>query len=69
MTLVFSNSNFGFPFLIHRQTDLNPSSPVIIVRGGSQGNDLGPITDEDSEALVEAKRTISEIITQWVRGV
>lgn len=30
------------------------------------GNDLGPITDEDSEALVEAKNQIQEIIRGWI---
>lgn len=53
---------------IGRQTPLNPSSPAIIIRGGSQANDLEPITDEDSPQLVAAKRTIMEIITQWIRS-
>ncbi len=38
-----------------------------MIRGGYQGNDLGPITDADSPQLVEAKRTIMETIRQWVR--
>lgn len=54
---------------IGRQTDLNPSSPAIVIRGASQGNDLGPINeDEDSEELLEAKRLISEIITEWIEN-
>lgn len=54
---------------IARQTDLNPSSPALVIRGASQGNDLGPINeDEDSPALLEAKRTISAIITEWVEN-
>lgn len=51
------------------QSDLNPSSPAIIIRGASQGNDLGPINEEeDSDELIEAKRTISAIITEWVEN-
>lgn len=54
---------------IGRQTDLNPSSPAIVIRGASQANDLGPIDeDEDSPELLEAKRTISAIITEWVEN-
>lgn len=30
------------------------------------GNDLWPITDEDSEALVEAKNRIQDIIRGWI---
>lgn len=30
------------------------------------GNDLGPATDEDSEALAEAKEQIIEIINGWL---
>ncbi|KAJ6628026.1 putative serine protease F56F10.1 [Pseudolycoriella hygida] len=52
---------------VGRQADLNPSSPFILIRGGSQGNDLGPVTDADSPQLLEAKRNITEIITRWVR--
>ncbi|KAG4068454.1 hypothetical protein HA402_004794 [Bradysia odoriphaga] len=52
---------------IGRLTELNPSSPAIVIRGGSQGNDLGPITDEDSAQLLAAKREIIEIITGWVQ--
>lgn len=52
---------------IGRLTTLNPSSPAIVIRGGSQGNDLGLLTDEDSPQLVEAKLTIMETIRQWVR--
>lgn len=53
---------------IGRQTQLNPSSPAIIIRGGSQGNDLGPITDDDSPQLAEAKRSIMETITRWIQN-
>lgn len=30
------------------------------------GNDLGPATDEDFEALAEAKEQIEEIIRGWL---
>lgn len=30
------------------------------------GNDLGPATDEDSEAVAEAKEQIVEIIRGWL---
>lgn len=50
-----------------RLTNLNPTSPAIVIRGASQGNDLGPITDEDSAQLLAAKRQITELITQWVQ--
>lgn len=53
---------------IGRQTTLNPSSPAIVIRGAAQGNDLEPISAEDSEALAAAKRTIVETITQWVQN-
>lgn len=51
------------------QTDLNPSTPAIVIRGASQGNDLGPIDEEtDSDEIIEAKRTISAVITEWVEN-
>ncbi len=64
---IFVHGEFDPWRSVGRQTSLNPSSPFILIRGGSQGNDLGPITDEDSDALLAAKRNIMEIITQWVR--
>jgi len=42
------------------------SSPVLVVIGASQGNDLGPSTDEDSETLAAAKLQVREIITGWL---
>lgn len=38
----------------------------ILFPGATMGNDLGPITDADSDALVAAKLQISEIILQWI---
>lgn len=53
---------------IGRQTTLNPSSPAIVIRGASQANDLGPLSDEDSANVQAAKRQIMETITQWVEN-
>jgi len=50
------------------QNNLNPSSPAIVVRGASQGNDLAPITDDDSPQLVAAKQIVWDTIIQWVRN-
>lgn len=35
--------------------------------GASQGNDLGPATEDDSEALATAKEEIKYIIYNWIR--
>lgn len=63
---IYGKENYSL-FRHTRLTELNPSSPAIVIRGGSQGNDLGPITDEDSAQLLAAKRQITEVITQWVQ--
>lgn len=41
---------------------------LIFETGASQGNDLGPSTDLDSEPVRAAKLRIREIITEWVEN-
>lgn len=36
--------------------------------GATQGNDLPPIRDNDSAAVVAAKRQIQELIEEWLSG-
>jgi len=43
------------------------SAPSLVIVGASQGNDLGPSDENDSEALVEAKETIKYQIYRWIR--
>jgi len=43
------------------------SAPSLVILGASQGNDLGPATEDDSEALTEAKETIKYAIYRWIR--
>jgi len=49
------------------QDTIIESSPVIVIEGASQGNDLGTVTDQDTEAVEAAKDQIREIISQWIR--
>jgi len=48
------------------QTTDHPTSPAIVIAGASQGNDLGPTTDDDSAALAAAKLQVREIISGWI---
>jgi len=43
------------------------SSPAMIIPGASQGNDLGPSTEEDSEALQAAKEEVKYAIYRMIR--
>lgn len=36
------------------------------VAGASQSSDIGPITEADSDAVVDAKETIIETIKGWI---
>jgi len=48
------------------QVTHSESAPSIVILGASQGNDLGPSSDDDSEALAAAKLQIREIISEWI---
>jgi hypothetical protein len=48
------------------QHDLSPTAQAIVIQGASQGNDLGPLTDDDSPALAAAKVRIQETIRGWI---
>ncbi|XP_037040838.1 putative serine protease K12H4.7 isoform X2 [Bradysia coprophila] len=52
--------------VIGRTTDLNDDAVSIVIAGGTQGNDLPPIRDNDSAAVVAAKRRIQELIEGWL---
>jgi len=49
------------------QTTYHPSAPVIVIVGASQGNDLGPSTEDDSEELTAAKELIKYRIYNFIR--
>ncbi|KAG4065166.1 hypothetical protein HA402_007563 [Bradysia odoriphaga] len=48
------------------QSSLSATAQAIIIAGASHGNDLGPISDDDSPALAAAKARIQEIIAGWI---
>ncbi|KAG4065090.1 hypothetical protein HA402_007487 [Bradysia odoriphaga] len=48
------------------QTSNHPTVSAIVIPRGSQGTDLGPSTDLDSDAVAAAKVQIREIITEFV---
>lgn len=35
--------------------------------GATQSNDIGPIADADSDAVLNAKKTVIETIGSWIR--
>lgn len=37
-----------------------------MIEGASQSNDIGPITEQDSDAVVAAKERIIETIHGWI---
>jgi hypothetical protein len=49
------------------QTTFHEASPVIVISGASQGNDLGPSAETDSEALTEARETIRYALYNYMR--
>lgn len=46
--------------------DLNDDALAIVIEGASQANDLGPVHDYDSPALVVAKEEIQQIVREWL---
>lgn len=49
------------------QTTFHESSPVLVILGASQGNDLGPSDEDDSEALTTARETIKYRLYNYIR--
>lgn len=45
------------------------SKPKMSFAGATQANDLPPIRDIDSTAVVAAKRRIQELIEEWLERV
>lgn len=59
--LITPNFRFLFAVLIN--------SPILeTFAGASQSNDMTPISEEDSAALVEAKELIKETVNSWIRA-
>ncbi|XP_037043767.1 putative serine protease K12H4.7 isoform X3 [Bradysia coprophila] len=52
--------------VLGRRTNLTEDAVAIVIEGATMGNDLGPATDADSDALAEAKEQIVEIIRGWL---
>lgn len=48
------------------QESLNDDAPLILINDASQANDLGPISEEDSQELLDAKFQIKYLIRLWI---
>lgn len=49
------------------QTTFEESSPVLVINGASQGNDLGPSSEDDSADLTEAREVIRYRLYNYIR--
>jgi len=49
------------------QVTHNEGAPSLVILGASQGNDLGPSSEDDSDALEEARELIKYAIYRWIR--
>lgn len=48
------------------QEDLNDDAVALLINDASQGNDLGPISEDDSQELLAVKLRIKYLIRYWI---
>lgn len=48
------------------QEDLNDDAPAFVINDASQGNDLGPLSEDDSQELQDVKLRIKYLIRYWI---